>query len=400
MLLILNLGRARDIAPRPAARAHRGKIGISADVTTGGRNRNLGRSCTERVEPGGRRTASGSCRPPSVDLHPARAAMGRPNNVAARQQASSLASGLALALLGIASHNIHCALAKTKWNDPNPNPGWDKYYGGKCAELERCTEAGDLNCLQTSAIPLCNLEVQETHIDKPWQKVLGLAAAHGQLEVVQLFINSPLRWWQMEAPINDSGENVLMHAAAHGEYEIVMWLLEQGADVRIQSDAGETARDLAAASENPARTLGALDKFAAEKTEALVSALRTNSGLREAQMGAMIKGGADLSHVDEETQLTPLGLAVKNGIVEATAKLLENNAPTHHVHPRTGHDIINTACDRGHFHIVDLLISHGADIQATTVQFEMNWCARVFLLLAAAAATSAAAAAAAAMHRE
>jgi len=189
---------------------------------------------------------------------------------------------------------------------------------------------------------------------------------------VQLFVNSPLRWWDMEAPINDSGENVLMHAAAHGEYEIVAWLLKQGADVRKQSDAGETARDLAAASENPARTLGALDKFAAENTEALVKSLRTNSGLREAQMDGFLKGGADLSHVDEETQLTPLGLAVKNGIVEATAKLLENNAPTHHVHPRTGHDIIHTACDRGHFHVVDLLIHHGADIQATTVQFEMN----------------------------
>jgi len=25
--------------------------------------------------------------------------------------------------------------AKTQWNDPNPNPGWDKYYGGKCEEL-------------------------------------------------------------------------------------------------------------------------------------------------------------------------------------------------------------------------------------------------------------------------
>ena len=113
---------------------------------------------------------------------------------------------------------IQCAAAKTQWNDPNPNPGLDKYYGGKCAELERCTEAGDLNCLQTSAIPLCNLEVQETRIEKPWQKVLGLAAAHGQLEVVQLFLNSPLKWWSLEAPINDSGDNVLMHAAAHGEY--------------------------------------------------------------------------------------------------------------------------------------------------------------------------------------
>ena len=31
--------------------------------------------------------------------------------------------------------------AKTKWGDanPNPNPGWDKYYAGNCDELVRCT---------------------------------------------------------------------------------------------------------------------------------------------------------------------------------------------------------------------------------------------------------------------
>ena len=95
--------------------------------------------------------------------------------------------------------------AKTKWGDANPNPGWDKYYAGKCDELVRCTEAGDLRCLESSGIPLCNLEVQQTGIDKPWQKVLGLAAAEGQLEVVKHFVLSPLRWWDMHAAVNDSG---------------------------------------------------------------------------------------------------------------------------------------------------------------------------------------------------
>ena len=33
------------------------------------------------------------------------------------------------------------------------------------------------------------------------------------------FQESPLRWWDMEGPINESGENVLMHAAASGEVQ-------------------------------------------------------------------------------------------------------------------------------------------------------------------------------------
>ena len=267
--------------------------------------------------------------------------------------------------------------AKTKWGDANPNPGWDKYYAGKCDELVRCTEAGDLRCLESSGIPLCNLEVQQTGIDKPWQKVLGLAAAEGQLEVVKHFVLSPLRWWDMHAAVNDSGENVLHAAAAHGEHKIVQWLMEQGADARTTSDVGETAMDLAQGSQYPARTVGVLQKFAEKSTERLVAALRTNSGLKYEQMQSLLKGGADLTFVDEETQLTPLGLAVKNGIVEAADELLKANAPLSRVHPRTGHDILHMACDSGQYQLVDLIVEHGKKrqidvVSSTTLQFEMT----------------------------
>ena len=55
--------------------------------------------------------------------------------------------------------------------------------------------------------------------------------------------------------------------------------------------------------------------------------------------------------VDEETQLTPLGRAVKNGSVEAADELLKANAPLSRVHPRTGHDILHMACDSGQYQI-------------------------------------------------
>ena len=117
----------------------------------------------------------------AVPAAPARAP--QPRSSSRRAALSLLAAAIAFATTApLPAHG------KTKWNDPNPNPGWDKYYGGKCLELERCVQAGDINCLQTSAIPLCNLEVQETGIARPWQKVLGMAAEHGQLEVVQLFV--------------------------------------------------------------------------------------------------------------------------------------------------------------------------------------------------------------------
>jgi hypothetical protein len=70
-----------------------------------------------------------------------------------------------------------CAFAKTKWGDSNPNPGWDKYYKGKCDKFMQCAEDGDILCLEKEGIPLCNLEVQQTGIPIPWQKGLAAAAA-------------------------------------------------------------------------------------------------------------------------------------------------------------------------------------------------------------------------------
>ena len=76
------------------------------------------------------------------------AATPEPPTQQARQPASNSRRRAALAMAAsLAMAAPLAADAKTKWNDPNPNPGWDKYYGGKCNELERCVQAGDLRQL-------------------------------------------------------------------------------------------------------------------------------------------------------------------------------------------------------------------------------------------------------------
>jgi ankyrin repeat protein len=265
-----------------------------------------------------------------------------------------------------------CAFAKTKWGDSNPNPGWDKYYKGKCDKFMQCAEDGDILCLEKEGIPLCNLEVQQTGIPIPWQKGLAAAAANGQLKTVQLMIKSPLQWWDKDDIVNESFETILMHAAAHGEHKIVHWLLMEGADVRKKSKEEETALDLARASESPKKTVGVMQDFAAMATKRLLKAVRTNTGATPDLVELCLKGGASLAEVDPETQLTALGMAVKNGILETVEKLVQQGAPLQHRHPRTGHDILHMACDSGHYHITSTLLNGGANVNALTTQFNMN----------------------------
>lgn len=259
-----------------------------------------------------------------------------------------------------------------KRGDPNPNPGWEKYYGGKCDEFMRCAGEGDNVCLEKTAIPLCNLEVQQTGIPIPWQRGLAAAVEHGRLSTVILFITSPLQWWDKDDLVNEAEETVLIHAAAHGEPEILQWLLKQGADIRKTTKDGEAAMDLARTSDNSEKTVAAIRDFATMATARLMTMLRTNSVGSAQDIERCLRGGALLTEIDLETQLPPLGLAVKNGMVEAVKKLLGSGAPSSYHHPRTGLNILHMACDRGHYQITEALLAAGADVNSLTTQFDMN----------------------------
>lgn len=92
--------------------------------------------------------SSGSTAQRAAHQLPVMAATPEPPTQQARQPASNSRRRAALAMAAsLAMAAPLAADAKTKWNDPNPNPGWDKYYGGKCNELERCVQAGDLRQL-------------------------------------------------------------------------------------------------------------------------------------------------------------------------------------------------------------------------------------------------------------
>lgn len=258
-----------------------------------------------------------------------------------------------------------------KWGDANPNPGWDKYYKGKCDEFLKCSADGDLNCLDKSGIPLCNLEIQQTQCEMPWQRGLGEAAAHGHLHVVQYMIQNDLKWWDKNDLVNENRETVLMHAAAHGETAVVKWLLDIGADVRLRSSTGENAMDLAREG-GWGETMDAISNYKAYSTRSLLRTFRERLPATVADVETFACGGADVAAVDSTRQLTALGMAVQNGNLELVVSLVALGSPLETIHPRTGQNPLHMACDEGNFAIAQQLVAGGADVNALSLQFNMN----------------------------
>eukprot|EP01050_Picozoa_sp_SAG11_P012416 SAG11_NODE_1377_length_5084_cov_3.764092_3_plen_658_part_00 len=262
---------------------------------------------------------------------------------------------------------------KDYWGMPNPNPGWDKYYGGKCDELLKCAEAGNNECLSQSAIPLCNLELQETDLDKNvLAQGLGLAAAAGHVSTVELFVRFPTKWWNKNMVVNEVGETVLMHAAANGQYDVVEWLLNEGADVRVRSPNGETAEDLARTSDSPGETLAIIQRFADEATQKMLGRLAKGLALDETQFTAAMASGAVVNTPENSTGLTAVALASKFGMADMVKLLAQNGADLNWRDERSGHAVIHMGCDRGHFNVVLNLLEYGASPSATTDHFDMD----------------------------
>lgn len=263
--------------------------------------------------------------------------------------------------------------SKSKWGDPNPNPGWENYYGGKCDEFMRCCAEGDNPCLEKTGIPLCNLEVQQTKIDVPWQRGLAVAAANGHVHTVEGLVRSPLKWWDKNDLVNENFETVLMHAAAHGQEVVVRWLVSEGADTRRKSSTGETAMDLAREGGWDS-IVEYMKAYAEELTQSLLKTMREKGPLTVADIRVYACGGVDFTVVDPETKMTPAGMAVASGDGEVLAALLQLAGPTpaEHLHPRTGMNALHTACDQGDFPLVNLMVEAGVDINAKMVQFERS----------------------------
>jgi ankyrin repeat protein len=263
--------------------------------------------------------------------------------------------------------------SKSKWGDENPNPGWENYYGGKCDEFLRCCAEGNNSCLEKTGIPLCNLEVQETKIDVPWQKGLAAAAANGHVHTVEGLVHSALKWWDKDDLVNENFETVLMHAAAHGQTAVVRWLLSQGADMRKKSATGETAADLAREG-GWDDTVAQLNEYARAMTDQLLTISRTNAPLTVADVHVLACGGADFTVVDPDSQMTPVGMAVERGNAEVLDVLLQlgGPGPAEHLHPRTGMNALHAACDQGDFQLVSLMVQAGVDVNAGMLQFDRN----------------------------
>lgn len=179
---------------------------------------------------------------------------------------------------------------------------------------------------------------------------LGLAARHGNLDIVKLLIKAGANLdFQMEELDRDTA---LMIAAANGNFEIVKTLVEAGADVNLKNYYGEQALSMAAhigdkkifdylypltipeytvgrkvlaeaiRSRNIVRDVNGLWKNKEGKT-ALMYGIEDNDNIEKVRL--LIKAGADVNAKDNDGN-TALSLAQEAGNLEIIQLLKEAGA--------------------------------------------------------------------------
>ena len=212
-----------------------------------------------------------------------------------------------------------------------------------------------------------------------------------------------------------SGDPLLFTASLMGHTDIMSFLLEKGADINIQNKDGNTSLHAAAflGRAEAAELLlkndvnvhtrniqggSAIDnaKLDWETTQAILNIIqvievkkaevmagrakiiRLLSGKMKdapeplnlwkasaegnlAAIKATLNGGSDLSALDPQYGIDPLGWAALNGQTEAVKLLLEKGANIHNRH-RDGSTALHGAAFLGHIDTVKLLIEKGADI--------------------------------------
>ncbi|MCY4404573.1 MAG: ankyrin repeat domain-containing protein [Candidatus Poribacteria bacterium] len=180
---------------------------------------------------------------------------------------------------------------------------------------------------------------------------------------------------------NRDGNTALHTAAFLGRADVVELLLEHGVDVNVRNNSGGSAIDNATLDWE--FTEGILKSIQIEVNEAEVKAGRAkvvrllsqhaknapkSQNLWKAAIDgnlsaikAALDNGSDLSTLDPQFGIDPLGWAAINGQTAAVKLLLERGANIHNRH-RDGSTALHSAAFLGRVETVKLLIEKGADI--------------------------------------
>lgn len=236
---------------------------------------------------------------------------------------------------------------------------------------------GDLNMVKKAVADGLDVNARNPATGDP---LLFTASLMGHTEIVAFLMDK-------EANINAQNRegNTSLHAAAFlGRAEAAELLLKHGINVQVRNIQGGSAMDNATLDWETTQTiLNIIQVIEVKKAEVMAGRakiVRLLSGRMKdapqshnlwkasavgnlASIKAALDSGSDLSGLDPQFGIDPLGWAALNGQTEAVKLLLERGANINNRH-KDGSTALHGAAFLGHIETVKLLIEKGADINA------------------------------------
>ncbi|XP_071525007.1 serine/threonine-protein kinase TNNI3K-like isoform X2 [Panulirus ornatus] len=245
----------------------------------------------------------------------------------------------------------------------------------KCNYLDH-TGAGSLTALHISCLA-GHLEVTQALAQRGANIEARDAVSFSPLHIACLFGNESVVEYLLSRGVDVNiagsvGDRPLHLAATYGYYKIVQMLLKKGAKVRLQDEEGNTALHCCVGNGH----FGILNLLLQPqyRTDAHVTNVYHDTPLHvacyqgwfECAKALLTYGGSSLLLKENLWGETALHAACTGGqCIDLVDYLLTQDATFVNYQSPDGHTPLHSACYHGHTRIVQLLLSHGADINLT-----------------------------------